>query len=452
MTPPAMSFRRFWLGLLLSLVSAPGVRADPPVPPNVLNPATVAEAWNVLRLASANVGALLQEKRLSEITVQASLCSPALRTLEKLPLSEAQVPTLRQQTALATRQIVDLAVAASTSKSLPQAQEAYTALKATLDEIAKAYDPKITRGDIYICPMHPDVVSENPAVPCTRCGMRLMTRRIPYSFIYRAPGESSISLTAKTDGPLEPGRQATVRIKLATRDGKPVTHSDLVIVHTQPIHLLIVDPSLGDYHHEHPQLVNSRGEPLPPAPAIEGTLCGAPRGVPGEYVFSFTPAKPGPYRIFADLVPTATGLQEYAFTDLPGQGDGGPSLDKANALSASAGGLQFQLKFTTQTNLPPQARQVRLMKIVITESDGSPTRRLQPVMNAFAHLVGFYDDGRTVVHLHPEGGDILREEARGGPTLNFKIYPPKAGFLRLYCQVLVDGRMIFAPFNLNVLE
>jgi hypothetical protein len=29
-------------------------------------------------------------------------------------------------------------------------------------------------------------------------------------------------------------------------------------------------------------------------------------------------------------------------------------------------------------------------------------------------------------------------------------FPPKAGFIRLYCQVLIDGEMIFAPFNVNV--
>ena len=71
-------------------------------------------------------------------------------------------------------------------------------------------------------------------------------------------------------------------------------------------------------------------------------------------------------------------------------------------------------------------------------------------MNAFAHLVGFYDDDRTVVHLHPVGPEVVDQTSRGGPSLEFRFYPPKDGFLRLYCQVSVGGKMVFVPFNVNV--
>jgi hypothetical protein len=73
-------------------------------------------------------------------------------------------------------------------------------------------------------------------------------------------------------------------------------------------------------------------------------------------------------------------------------------------------------------------------------------------MNAFAHLVAFHEDGRTVLHLHPEGGDVLRADVRGGPFLNFRFHAPKEGFLRLFCQVQVEGRQIMAPFGLMVAE
>ena len=84
------------------------------------------------------------------------------------------------------------------------------------------------------------------------------------------------------------------------------------------------------------------------------------------------------------------------------------------------------------------------------DAAGKPLRQLEPVMNAFSHLVGFYDDYRTVVHLHPTGGDVLNPDLRGGPALGFILYAPKAGFIRLYCQVSIGGRMLFAPFNVNV--
>ena len=63
-----------------------------------------------------------------------------------------------------------------------------------------------------------------------------------------------------------------------------MTLGDLIEVHTQKIHLLINDASLTDYHHEHPK----------------------PTDMPGEYAFAFTPSNPGPYRIWADVVPAST--------------------------------------------------------------------------------------------------------------------------------------------------
>ena len=69
---------------------------------------------------------------------------------------------------------------------------------------------------------------------------------------------------------------------------------------------LINDRSLSDYHHEHPE----------------------PTNTPGEYVFRFTPAKPGPYRMWADVVPTDTGVQEYVTTDVPAQTTSLPLTDR----------------------------------------------------------------------------------------------------------------------------
>ena len=104
-----------------------------------------------------------------------------------------------------------------------------------------------------------------------------------------------MKLEAIVDRPLEVGQEACVRVRLPGNDGTPVKRSDLIVVHTQPIHLLIVDRSLGDYHHEHP----------------------TPTETPGEYAFHFTPRRPGPYRIWADVVRGDTGVQEYVVADVP---------------------------------------------------------------------------------------------------------------------------------------
>ena len=301
-------------------------------------------------------------------------------------------------------------------------------LRNTLDTMARHFDPKVVVADIFSCPMHPDFISENPKTPCAKCGMGLLARRIPYSFIYTKPGEPSVRMTATTSAPVEAGKKIEVKVRMEKADRSPVLHADLIEMHTQPIHLLIEEPGLSDYHHEHP----------------------VPTKTSGEYAFSFTPAKTSPYRIWADIVPSATGVQELPFVDLPSVGKAGSIANTKNRFISSAGRYQFTLSFPSGNHLPTKAGQARHMGIAVTDLDGKPVTTLEPVMNAFAHLVGFYDDYQTVVHLHPTGGDVPSPELRGGPSLGFILFAPRAGFVRLYCQVSIDGKMLFAPFNVNV--
>lgn len=411
--------------VLLFLVNV--VWADPVLPGNMLDPKTAPEAWNVIRLATKNIERLIEEKRLSEIPVQASYCSPSLRTLAREATTGEAAAKVGPLTTRAIGWLGALARGAQGS-SLNSTTDAMDNLRIVLAEIARHFDPETVRADIYFCPMHSDFVSEKAATPCAKCGMGLLTRRIPYSFIYTKPGEPSIRMTATASAPIEAGRKIDVKVCMEKTDKSPVTHEDLLVMHTQPIHLLIEDPSLGDYHHEHP----------------------VPTKTPGEYAFSFTPGKTAPYRIWADLVPTATGVQELPFADLSSAGKGGPVANTENLYTSTADGYQFTLTMAKGNHIPIQAQQAHGMTIQIDDPSGKPMTKLEPVMNAFAHLVGFYSDYKTVVHLHPGGGDVLNPDLRGGPALSFVFFPPKAGFIRLYCQVSIGGKMLFAPFNVNV--
>ena len=400
-------------------------RADIPLPPNILEPPDAAEAWNVIGLARANVERLLKEDRLAELQIQGSLCSPALRRLAMENNPAERSVDLKAESMRGLAFINDLAIAGA-AKDRDAATKAFESLRAVLAKMATQFDPKIVATEISLCPMHPECVAPNATTACGKCGMAMVKRRIPYSFIYVPPGEPTMLLKATASGPLEAGKKADVKVRIQRRDGSPVLIKDLMVMHTQPIHLLIVDPSLTDYHHEHPM----------------------PTDVPGEYAFSFTPTKSSNYRIWADLVPADSGVQEYPAVELPGTAAPESIGDLSGKFATLAGGLNFRLTF--ENGALPRAKQVRVMQIEITDPAGKPLRQLEPVMNAFAHLVGFYEDYRTVVHLHPEGGDVTRDDLRGGPILGFKFYPPRPGFIRLFCQVVVDGKTIFAPFNVNV--
>ncbi len=426
-----------WVGALLLvctvfLSSPSAAQAHVPVPDSVLNPESAPEAWNVLRLAVENVGRLIHEDRLVEVPDQASLCSPALRTLARL----ADGTPRQKEVAAATMRV------GSSFHSLAQAcvagdhasiGTALDKVHATLDALAQGTDPKTVGADVFFCPMHPETVSLDGKAFCPKCGMALTPRRIPYSFVYVAPpGDPLLRMTAECDVPPQAGRQTRVKVRLTMRDGSPVGSADLLVAHTQRIHLLIVDSALEDYHHEHP----------------------TPTGPPGEYEFTFMPANTRPYRVYADVVPAVTGIQEYVPVDLPAA-DGSPRPERPrvshqSTFHAEAGGLDFQLTTEMPDRLPPRAKQTCALQILIRKPGGEFFAALEPVMNSFAHLVGFYDDGQTVVHLHPTGPELLDATLRGGPVLNFAFFPPKGGFLRLYCQVQVDGKMIFVPFGIDV--
>jgi hypothetical protein len=295
--------------------------------------------------------------------------------------------------------------------------------------IAAHYDESQRNAAVYVCPMHPlDRHLERDA-RCTICEMMLIRRRIPASPVYEKPGAPSMMLELTPDAPLSQGREATVVARLTRlADGAPLREEDLLVMHTERIHLLMVNPSLDDYHHVHP----------------------TPTQTPGEYLFRFTPRRAGPYRAWADVVPAESVVQEYVVADVPAGSDGATAVtDRETKLADLVDGLRYELSFDHK-NAPLRVGQTVRGRLTVSRADGRPFTQLEPIMGAYAHLVGFADDYRTIVHLHPSGEEPKRPADRGGPTLEFKFYPPVAGFVRFYSQVSVGGTSRFARFGVRV--
>ncbi len=279
----------------------------------------------------------------------------------------------------------------------------------------------------FTCPMHPDVIGRKDE-PCPKCGMAL-DQEVVILPVRMAngnfTGQHTIIATISTDAPLVVGKPASGVLRLRRSTGDPVTLDQLIETHTRKIHLLIVDGSLTDYHHEHPQ----------------------PTDAPGDYAFGFSPTKPGSYYAWADVRPLPLGLQEYDKSIITGTGNSESVADKQTRLVADSEGYHFQL---TLEKRAIKSREPTGAKLRVTRN-GKDFNQLEPVMGAFAHLVGFNEDAETVLHMHPTGPALSQDSDRGGPVLDFKIYAPKAGFTRLFAQVQINGRQVFAPFNIQVL-
>lgn len=222
------------------------------------------------------------------------------------------------------------------------------------------------------------------------------------------------------------GNSVPTEIRLTGPDGKPVTLDQLKVAHTEKIHLLIVDESLNDYQHAHPDA----------------------REEPGVYWFNFKPRFGGTYHVWADLVPAATGKQEYSKALIAVKGTPARGDQTTDVTTATVKGYRFEL--TTENNEPLQAGKASLVKVKVKTADDRDFSGLEPLMGAFAHMVGFTANLDSVTHVHPMGKEPETEAERGGPELSFHVMPEKPGYLKLYLQTQIRGLNEFVAFGLNV--
>lgn len=241
-----------------------------------------------------------------------------------------------------------------------------------------------------------------------------------------AAGDTATIVSSVTpQGDLKPGQTVDMILTLKQKEGgAPVAYEDLIEIHTERIHLLVVDPSLEDYQHVHPTRT----------------------GKTGEFAFQFTPKKGGEYYFFSDLLPVKTNAQEYSLAKLTVPGESGTVTRRDNR-EFSVDGYRFVLSFDDPKLVQGKSNRATLK---VFGPDGQPFAQLEPLMGAFAHMVGFSEDRRHVLHVHPQGKEPERPEERGGPELSFYVNIPQPGYLVLYSQVQINGKDVFAPFGLHV--
>ncbi|MBY0406184.1 MAG: hypothetical protein K2Q01_00705 [Rickettsiales bacterium] len=217
------------------------------------------------------------------------------------------------------------------------------------------------------------------------------------------------------------GKEVRGVLSLAQPDGTPLTLDGLQVVHTQPIHLLVIEPRLRDYHHLHP----------------------APTDTPGDYRFAFTPTQSGSYRLWVDITLT-DGEHFYLPVDM-GHAPKTASPTRKTTLQVQSQGISAQLTLEGAA----RAGEATLATVTFMR-DGKPFTKLEPVMGAFAHMVGFTEDYQGILHVHPMGEEPKDAAQRGGPALSFHLQPEKPGFVPLFVQVRVNGENVFFPFGVMV--
>ncbi|MDI1336772.1 MAG: hypothetical protein PSU94_11385 [Lacunisphaera sp.] len=220
------------------------------------------------------------------------------------------------------------------------------------------------------------------------------------------------------------GQPANFTLTLRTASGKPIAPEDLLVAHTRKLHLLVVDPTLNDYQHLHPE----------------------PGRRAGEWVFTMAPQRAGLYRVFADFTPAATsrGLYGVAEFTVPGTV---PVVTREPSTRWQNGGFNFELVVPKVFRAGQPADLAFRIQSPGTVKQPVP---LQPVMGAFAHLVAFDETRSGFAHLHPAEVDLAKAPDALRPELHFKVTIPAPGRYAIWAQVNLGGTEVFAPFWVDV--
>ncbi len=210
----------------------------------------------------------------------------------------------------------------------------------------------------------------------------------------------------------------TIHLQLL-KNNKPLGSQDLKTVHTEKIHLMVIDPTLTDYYHIHPVIDNKNK----------------------DIIFKFSPKKNSSYRIWVDITPIATNKQVLLNAEIGSSSAQKYSVNKKVKLKSRINPYQFELKLDGQ----PHAGKPVMATITVT-NNGKHSSELEPIMGEFAHLIGFNADYPSMLHIHP----MKKNPEHNGSQLMFHMEPQKAGFVKLFAQFRINGEDIYVPFGIVI--
>lgn len=227
-----------------------------------------------------------------------------------------------------------------------------------------------------------------------------------------------LKLDLIAEDPPRQGTSSEFTLTLLTPGNKQLLPHQIAKTHTKKVHLLLIDTSLEDYHHIHPE----------------------PVGASGQWTFHFTPKKTGTYYAFAQLVPARTKKHIVASNTIEVPGTSAQPTPQT-VQTTHVAGYTFHLELSPKR---PTTRQMHDVHLTITGDKGEPVH-LEPLMGAYAHMIAFDESLSGIAHLHPIPNGRETEDT---PQVDFVLNTAKPGYYRVWAQVKIQGTELFAPFDL----
>lgn len=228
---------------------------------------------------------------------------------------------------------------------------------------------------------------------------------------------SPITMQVESCSPIERGKECQIAFRLLDASGRTIPESEILETHTKKLHLMLIDKTLMDFQHIHPEYDSKTG----------------------LFTTSFVPNTQNSYSSWHDF--TMNNGEHFVLKNNLSATKGynvSPSIQHAN--QASADGINISM----EANPPFSAGGDSTMQIKAVDDYGNPVK-LSPLLGAYAHLVGFSRDGEHFLHCHPMEENSANNATMG--ELNFYISPQQAGFTKFFLQIKTDGREVTIPFG-----
>jgi hypothetical protein len=237
-------------------------------------------------------------------------------------------------------------------------------------------------------------------------------------------------------GTVRPRVPTTLRFFIEQPDGRPLTRFKTGPGPHTGVHLIVVRKDLSTIVHRHPPI------------APDGTIT-------QRIVFP----KPGPYRILVDVYPRLgpsfqQNFQLFGNVDVSGRYR--PVALPRFEPNLEVGGAYFDMK------RPRGLRSLRpaFLHVRVTNAAGRPAK-LSPWYGALAHAIFFKQGSLDYFHTHvcgagasgcvsALGGSRVTGHATGDGKIAVGVLLPVSGTWRLFLQARIGGRVVTAPFTLNV--
>ena len=271
-------------------------------------------------------------------------------------------------------------------------------------------------ADVYTCPMHADVITDDPG-RCPKCSMTLVKTRRPEA--------ADFDLQIRTRPSIVKVGQTFRLIFNIHHPKSGATVKDFHVVHEMPFHLFIVSQDLNYFAHLHPR---QQGD--------------------GSFVIETSVPKRGAYFVYSDFFPVG-GVPQVGYGNLMTAGYHN-DLFSARAVIKSDEALTRELEntrfaLTLEPREPVAGKKLTLRYQVTDLRTGEPMRDLEPYLGAWGHTLILSEDARDYVHSHP-----VQSIADDVDRISFEAFLPRSGRYRIWSQFQRHGKVITVPFTIEV--